>query len=101
MWLDGAYIQLRPSGDIVMTYIACRRILDASLSHLSADAGDEHYDAFVHKHSRRHLSKQEYQQRSQRFHEVKGMVEVCTFCLLVFSKALQRMALQCDAQKLM
>ena len=58
-----------------------------------ADAGDEHYDAFVHKHSRRHLSKQEYQQRSQRFHEVKGMVEVCTFCLLVFPKALQRMAL--------
>ncbi len=38
--------------------------------------GDKLYDAFVHRHGRRHITRNEYEQRTQRFYENKQMIEV-------------------------
>ncbi|KAL3157264.1 hypothetical protein ABBQ38_001497 [Trebouxia sp. C0009 RCD-2024] len=38
-------------------------------------SGDKLYDAFVHRHGRRHATRNEYDQRSQRFHENKEMIK--------------------------
>lgn len=39
-------------------------------------AGDKLYDAFAHRHGRRHVTKADYDQRTQRFHKNKQMIEV-------------------------
>lgn len=46
-------------------------------------AGDKLYDAFAHRHGRRHVTRTEYDQRTQRFHENKQMIEVVCFCFLL------------------
>ena len=46
-------------------------------------AGDKLYDAFVHRHGRRHVTRNEYHQRTQRFHENKQMIEVSTLLPLL------------------
>lgn len=37
--------------------------------------GDKLYDAFVHRHGRRHVTRNEYEQRTHRFYENKQMIE--------------------------
>ena len=46
-------------------------------------AGDKLYDTFANWHGRRHVTKAEYGQRTQRFHENKRMIEVTCFCFLM------------------
>ncbi len=41
----------------------------------SCRAGDATYDAFVHRHGRRHGSAEEYEGRRQVFHENRGRIE--------------------------
>ena len=46
-------------------------------------AGDKLYDAFAHRHGRRHVTRAEYDQRTHRFHENKQKIEVVCFCSLL------------------
>lgn len=51
-------------------------------------AGDKLYDAFAHRHGRRHVTRAEYDQRTQRFYKNKQMIEVVCFCILLIRMTL-------------
>lgn len=63
------------------TELAQRHRLDSSLAMEVAKQlpnphfGDKLYDAFVHRHGRRHTTRDEYDQRAQMFHKNRQMIE--------------------------
>ena len=60
--------------------------------------GDKLYDAFVHRHGRRHVTRNEYDQRTQRFYENKQMIEVSALsCSCKYNQAMKLLLHVCEA----
>ncbi len=59
--------------------------------------GDKLYDAFVHRHGRRHVTRNEYDQRTQRFYENKQMIEVSALSCSCKYQAMKLLLHVCEA----